>query len=498
MRPFIVVALLLLAALPRHPELVEGQAPNANRSPQAVITTAAHITPDARQLEWQHEELTAFIHFGPNTFTNREWGTGKEDPDVFNPSSLDTDQWARSLKEAGFKKVILVTKHHDGFVLWPSRYTRHSVKSSRWRGGRGDLVGAFVASAHKYGLKVGFYLSPADLYQAQPGGVFANGSAKKPREIPTLTAGDNRRPARRFHFDLDDYNAYYLNELYELLTQYGPVEEVWFDGANPLKDSGRVQPYDFTAWYTVVHALQPNAVIFPIDLNWVGNEEGHARLSQWSVIPLTGPPVADQSTHVVDPTSDALGNDATLTNPKTRLLRWMPSECDVPLEPGWFWHPRAQPKSLGALQGIYFASIGRNCQLLLDVPPDRSGRFDAADIARLQQFHSWIRDAFANDLARGAIRHESVDGARATDTFSLERSVMIRTIELRERIADGQRIARFAVDARDGSTWRQIASGTTVGYKRLLQLQKPVETNGVRVRILDARDTPELAGLALY
>lgn len=466
--------------------------------PQTIIRTAAHLTPAPRQLEWQREELTAFIHFGPNTFTDREWGTGREDPRVFRPSDVDTGQWARTLRDAGFRKVILVTKHHDGFVLWPTRYTKHSIAFSAWRGDHADLVGAFVRSAHKYGLLVGFYLSPADLNQALRGGAFANGSAPKERTIPTLVPGDTRRPARVFHFKLDDYNAYYLNELYELLTQYGPVEEVWFDGANPLKGSGRVQQYDFSAWFALVRALQPRAVIFPIDLNWVGNENGQARRSQWSVVPLTAPPVADQSTHAVDPGSPDLGSDATLTNPKTKLLRWMPSECDVPLERGWFWHPNAPPKSLTQLQTIYYDSVGRNCQLLLDVPPDRRGRFDERDVARLLAFGAWLHSTFSDDLARSAKLQARVNGTRGVFTLTLRRPAGVRIIALQEEIRVGQRVEEFAVDADDGGGWRAIARGTTIGYKRLLRLPSSVVAARVRVRVLSARDTPHLARIALY
>ncbi len=466
--------------------------------PQTIIRTAGRLAPAPRQLEWQREELTAFIHFGPNTFTNREWGTGREDPGVFRPADVDTDQWARTLHDAGFKKVILVTKHHDGFVLWPTRYTKHSITFSPWLGGHGDLVGAFVRSARKYGLLIGFYLSPADLNQALPGGTFANGSARKERTIPTLVPGDTRRPRRVFHFKLDDYNAYYLNELYELLTQYGPVEEVWFDGANPLKGSGRVQPYDFHAWFALVRALQPRAVIFPIDINWVGNENGQARLSQWSVVPLTAAPVADQSTHAVDPSSPELGSDATLTNPKTKLLRWMPSECDVPLERGWFWHPNAPPKSPAALQAIYYDSVGRNCQLLLDVPPDRRGRFDAADSSRLLALGRWVRSTFADDLTRGAQMEARISGTRGVFTLSLPEPAAVRIIALQEQFSLGQRVEEFAVDAQAQGQWRTVARGTTIGYKRLLRLPGIIVASGVRVRVLSARDTPHLARIALY
>jgi alpha-L-fucosidase len=455
-------------------------------SPQNIVRDAGRLAPAPRQLAWQHEELTAFIHFGPNTFTGREWGTGRENPRAFDPSSLDTDQWARTLKAAGFKKVILVTKHHDGFVLWPTRYTKHSIASSKWNGGHGDVVRSFVRSAHKYGLLVGFYLSPADLYQAQPGGAYANGSTPKPRTIPALVPGDKRHPKRFFHFVLDDYNAYYLNELYELLTQYGPVEEVWFDGANPLAGSGRIERYDFADWIAMVRALQPNAVIFPIDVNWVGNEQGIARTSQWSAIPLTGPPVPTQATHVVDPSSPDLGDDATLTDPKTKLLRWMPSECDVPLEKGWFWHPHSPPKSLAQLETIYEDSVGRNCQLLLDVAPDRRGRFDTADVQRVEQFGAWVRQTFGRDLASGTL------------TLRAPHPVRAKYVVLQEDIRYGQRVERFAVEARSPSGWQTIARGTTIGYKRILPLPGLVTTERLRIRILAARDTPHISRIALY
>ncbi|MGZ3498979.1 MAG: alpha-L-fucosidase [Vulcanimicrobiaceae bacterium] len=448
---------------------------------------AAHVVPTPNQLEWQREGLTAFIHFGPNTFDGREWGTGAENPRLFDPSGVDTDQWMRTLRDAGFEKVILVTKHHDGFVLWPTRYTDHSVKASPWRNGRGDLVAEFVRSARKYGLAVGFYLSPADLYQARPGGAYANGSTARTATIPTLVTGDRRRPARVFHFKLDDYNRYYLNELYELLTQYGPVEEVWFDGANPLASSGRVEHYAFDDWYGMVHALQPHAVVFPIDVNWVGNELGEARTSQWSVLPFSGTPRPDQSTHVVDPGDPQLGSVATLMNPKTKLLAWTPSECDSRLEKTWFWHAHQPPKTLAELQDLYFTSVGRNCQLLLDVPPDTAGVFDAADVARLHEFGAWIRSEFGEPAAQR-------DGVLLT----LSKPVTFRTIELQERIADGQHIARFAVDAWSNGDWREIARGTTVGYERLLRLPAPVTSARVRVRILEARATPALARIALY
>lgn len=439
---------------------------SANAPRTGVVRKAAQIAPTARQTAWQREELTAFIHFGPDTYTGREIGLGTEPPSIVDPKNLDTDQWIRELKNAGFRKAILVTKHHDGLALWPTRYTKYHANV--------DVVGSFVRSARKYGMAIGFYLSPADLHEAQPGGRYANGSAPRESSIG------------RFRFNVDDYNRYYLHTLYELLTQYGPVEEVWLDGFNPLKD--RKQAYDFTDWYKLIRALQPNAVIFGgPDIGWVGDEDGVARKTQWSVMAFTGTPVPNQLTALRDPTSPQLGGREDLTDPKTRELRWYPSECDARLESTWFWHPHQPPKTLAQLQQMYYTSAGRNCQLLLDVPPDQSGRFDAADVKRLREFGAWVRGEFGRALASSS--HGEI---------ALQRPVRFQTIGLQEDIAQGQRVERFTVEARQGTSWREIASGTTIGYKRLLRLPSPVTASHIRVRILQSRATPHLLRLSLY
>jgi alpha-L-fucosidase len=459
-------------------------APGANR--QDVVRDAAHVTPAARQLAWQHEEFTAFIHFGPNTYTGREVGDGTESPSIVDPAKFDPDQWMRAFKDGGISKVILVAKHHDGMVLWPSRYTKHSIAYSRWRGGHGDIVGDFVKAAHTYGIGVGLYLSPADIHEAASGGTYADGSKPRPTVIPTLVKGDTRRPSHFFHFVLDDYNRYYMNTLYELLTQYGPIQEVWFDGANP---TSRSEPYAFQDWYAMVRALQPNAVIFNgPDVNWVGNENGVARETQWSVVAFTttGPPTPD-SGELIDRSAPSIGGRSDLLDPRTRQLIWYPSECDAHIESTWFWHPNQPPKSLADLQKMYYESVGRNCQLLLDVPPDTDGLLDAADVARLHEFGAWIRSEFGHPLAE------------ATGTeVRLDDPVTTGTVGLQERIEDGQRVERFVVEAREIGAWHTIAQGTTIGYKRLLKLPRPITTSDVRVRILQSRDTPEIANLALY
>jgi alpha-L-fucosidase len=451
------------------------------------VREAAHVTPTQRQLAWQHDEFTAFIHFGPNTYTGREVGNGKESPSIVDPVKFDPDQWMRAFKDAGIGKVILIAKHHDGMVLWPSRYTKHSIRYSRWRSAYGDIVGDFVKAAHKYGMSVGLYLSPADIHESFPGGTYANGSKPRPAVIPTLVQGDTRKPTHVFHFMLDDYNRYYMNTLYELLTQYGPIQEVWFDGANP---TDRAEPYAYQDWYALVRALRPNAVIFNgPDVNWVGNENGVARKTQWSVVAFTTAqsPIPDATTELRDRSAEDVGGRADLLDPRTRQLVWYPAECDARLEATWFWHPNQPPKSLAELQKMYYASVGRNCQLLLDVPPDRDGLLDHADVARLHEFGAWIRNEFGHPVAQAGSAE-----IRENDPFTFG------TVGLQERIEDGQRIERFVVDAQVNGAWQKIAEGTTIGYKRLIKLSHSVTASAVRVRILQSRDVPEIADLAVY
>ena len=483
-----------LLGLPAADAAGNGVAVHPNEPASAVIAAAGHVVPSPVQLRWQRRELTAFIHYGPNTYTGLEIGTGTESPNIVAPHRLDTDQWVRVLKNAGFSEIMLVTKHHDGLVLWPTRYSHYSVKYSTWRDGKGDIVGDFVKSAHKYGMAVAFYLSPADIHEGLAGGTYANGSKPKPVTIPTLVPGDTRRPARTFHFVEDDYNAYYMNTLYELLTQYGPVDEFFFDGFNPLKD--RKQHYAFDDWYKLVRALQPNAAMFGgPDVNWVGNEDGYARETQWSVVPFTAPPVPTQATHVLDPADPDAGNRASLVDPKTRLIQWYPSLCDARLEKTWFWHPDQPPKSLDDLEKMYYGSVGRNCVLILDVPPDQHGRFDDADVVRLGQFGAWLRAHLTHDLAAHVTSAPSSDGT----VYDLHGAVRFQTIGLRENIAAGQRIEEFTVDAdAPGGGWQQVAHGTTIGARRLLRLDAPATAHRLRLRILQSRATPEPVRLALY
>ncbi|MFD1050532.1 alpha-L-fucosidase, partial [Kibdelosporangium lantanae] len=245
-------------------------------SAATIIANAANVVPSARQLAWERAEQMAFIHFGVNTFDGREWGTGTEDPNIFTPTGLNTDQWASSLKDNGFKGAVLTAKHHDGFLLFPSKASTFGVASDRaWQGGNGDVVRNFADSMHRAGLKVGIYLSPADLHENQPGGKFANGSPARAVTIPSDPAEVVN--GITFHLNSDDYNTYYENTLYELMSRYGGIDELWLDGANP---TGRNQPYNFSDWIRIVRGLQPNAAIENDggpDIRWVGNENGYAR-----------------------------------------------------------------------------------------------------------------------------------------------------------------------------------------------------------------------------
>ena len=329
-------------------------------SAATIISNAGSVVPSPRQLAWQRLEQTAFLHFGVNTYDNQQVGTGTEDPNIFQPTSLNTDQWVSSLKNAGFTEAVLTVKHHDGFLLYPSRYSTFDVGSSSWQGGTGDVVRSFTTSAHNAGMKVGLYVSPADLHEAQAGGRFANGSAASARTIPTNAA--DIVGGRTFSVNADDYNTYFMNSLYEILTRYGTVDEVWWDGAKP---TGRAQPYDYANWIRIVRSLQPNATMFQdIDVRWVGNEDGVGRQSEWSPIPLrySGgaggaadqfiPPTTEPG--AADKGSDSIlgqrGNDGTSA---WNLLRWAPAECDTSMmNGGYFWFPGVTATSTTPRSGV--------------------------------------------------------------------------------------------------------------------------------------------------
>ncbi|MDQ0766032.1 alpha-L-fucosidase [Streptomyces canus] len=461
-----------------------------------LVRTASHVRPTARQIAWQSLERTAFLHFGVNTFTGLEWGTGDEDPDVFQPTGLDTDQWAAALKDGGFRLAILTVKHHDGFVLYPSRYTDHSVASSSWRDGQGDVLRSFSESMRRHGLKVGVYISPADENQYLHG-VYANGSARSPRTIPTLVADDDRTPDRFHTLDATDYGAHMLNTLYEVLTEYGPVDEVWFDGAQGHIPPEKVESYDWDSWYTLVRTLAPDAAIAVTgpDLRWVGNESGMAREDEWSVIPVKENQYGRTDWAMSYDTPDE-GSRAALVKaqPATDYLQWWPAECDVSIRDGWFYHADQQPKSVDYLTEIYFGSVGRNAVLLLNVPPDTEGLLHGTDVVRLREFRERIERELPQDLtARG--RTTSAPG-RVTVDLGTEHEV--DRIRLAEDIRHGQQVESFVVEAFRDGTWTEVTGAGTVGASRILLLSAPVRARRWRLRVTQARSAVQIKEFGLY
>lgn len=438
--------------------------------------------PTARQLDWQRSELSLFLHFGMNTFTNREWGMGNEDPKLFAPAKFSPRQWTRVAREAGFKAVILTAKHHDGFSLWPSRYTDHDVSSSRWMNGNGDVVRALVEAASQDGMRVGLYLSPWDMHEP--------------------TYGDN-----------DGYNRFYMGQLRELLSNYGPLAEVWFDGAKG--EDAKDMAYDFDAYWSLVRQLQPNAVLFSDagpDVRWIGNEHGFAGETNWSTYDRSKVGIGMHGIQDYLNTGEAEAPD------------WVPGECDVSIREGWFYHPDQKPKSLEELMEIYFKSVGRNCVLLLNVPPNPDGRLDDADVSRLRELKAVVEQIFAVDLASDASATSSdvrggsseydpskvLDGSldtfwagspgKQTGTVELELNgeKTFDVIRLQEPIQLGQRVAAYRIEAWHGGTWNEITKGTTIGHKKLDRLPRPVTTHRVRFVIEKALAEPLIAEIGLH
>jgi alpha-L-fucosidase len=450
--------------------------------------------PSARQLAWHDMEVYGFLHFSINTFTDKEWGYGDESPDLFRPEAFDAGQIVRTAKAAGMKGLILTAKHHDGFCLWPSRFTEHSVKNSAWQNGRGDVVKAVSEACRRQGLKFGVYLSPWDRNHAAYG-----------------------RP---------EYITYYRNQLRELLTGYGPIFEVWFDGANGgdgyyggARETRRIDNrtyYDWDNTWRLVRELQPDACIFSDagpDVRWVGNEAGRAGDPCWPTIRLDGlhPGRADP---------------AYLNRGDRNGDRWVPAEVDVSIRPGWFYHPAqdGKVKTADQLSRIYYESVGRGCNLLLNIPPDRRGQIHPKDAGVLREWRRLLDATFAEDLARrrakagasntrgGDVRFapaRAIDGKRntywATDddavapelTLEFRKPVTFSVVRLREYLPLGQRVDGFALDVWTEGSWREFARGTAIGNQRLVRTA-PITSNRVRLRITSASACPAIAEFGLF
>lgn len=412
---------------------------------------SARPVPTPSQLAWQRAELAMFTHFGVNTFTDREWGDGTESPAIFNPARFDARQWARTARSSGFRSIVLTAKHHDGFCLWPSAQTTHSVASSPWREGKGDVVRDVAAACAAEKIGLGVYLSPWD------------------RHEPTYGSGA-------------PYMDYYCAQLEELLTRYGKVVEVWFDGANGEGPNGRRQHYDWPRIHSLVRRLQPEAVMFSDagpDVRWIGNEKGVAGETCWSTIDPASVPYAGYDAPNVGELLQRGDRDGSV---------WRPGETDVSIRPGWFWHPSedAKVRTAADLMALYFSSVGRNSKLLLNVPPTRDGLLHDADVRAVRAFGERRRAMLARDYAKGARATAPGVGARhlidgdpdtfwsapeastdATIEFTLRAAATCNVVRLQEAIAYGQVVEGWRLECETRGTFREVARGTTIGCTRL-------------------------------
>lgn len=473
-------------------------------SRETIIDKAAHIVPTPNQLSALQNEFIAFIHFGPNTFTRMEWGNGKEDPRIFDLKELDTDQWCEAMKAAGMKMVLLTVKHHDGFVLWQSRYTRHGIMSTGFRDGQGDILKDLSESCQKYGLKLGIYLSPADLYQIEnPEGLYGNLSPYTRRTIPREMPGRPFKNKTRFEFVVDDYNEYFLNQLFEVLTEYGPIHEVWFDGAHPKRKGG--QTYNYAAWKKLIKTLAPEAVIFGReDIRWCGNEAGKTRKTEWNVIPYAENP--DTATHFPDMTGGDLGSREQLY--KGKYLHYQQAETNTSIRAGWFYRDdtRQQVRSTDDVFDIYERSVGGNSTFLLNIPPNREGRFSDTDVKVLKETGERIRNTYGTNLLQGARGPKKVlDGKNKTYVkvkkpiiLTCPAPITFNRLVLQEAIGtNSERVEEHAVDAWINGAWKEVAHATNIGYKRILRFPKTT-TDKIRIRITASRLTPALCNISAH
>jgi alpha-L-fucosidase len=466
-----------------------------------IINKAAFVVPTSRQSSWQDLEFTCFIHFTVNTFTGREWGDGKEDPAIFNPTDLNVNQWVNVAKDAGMKLIILTCKHHDGFCLWPSKTTEHSIKNSPYKNGKGDIVKELSEACRQAGLKFGVYLSPWDRNCADYG----------------------NSPV---------YNEFFRNQLRELLSNYGEISEVWFDGACGEGINGNKQVYDWNSYYKIIREFQPNAVISTMgpDVRWVGNEGGLGRETEWAVLPLkagnldviTNNSQKDEKEPVFEP-KDRIGGDLGSREIiiGAKSLVWYPSEVDVSIRPGWFYHENQDSlvKSPEELVNIYYQSVGRNSVLLLNIPPDKRGRIHEKDVAALQGMRQILDDTFKENFLSGAKISEndggnnsatnSIDNNKetyfitqegvftSTLNMELDQSISVNVLMLQEYIKKGQRIERFILEYLEGGQWKEACKGTTIGYKRLIRFPE-IASSKFRLQILQSRDCPMISEIGLF
>lgn len=460
----------------------------------------ANVRPSSRQLAWQRMEMYAFVHFGMNTMTDREWGLGHEDPARFNPSNVDVDQWMSALEAGGMTGVILTCKHHDGFCLWPSKLTAHTIAASPWRNGEGDLVRDVSEAARRHGMKFGVYLSPWDRTEA----TYGRGKA---------------------------YDDFYVGQLTELLTRYGPIFSVWLDGANGEGENGKTQYYDWNRYYNVIRSLQPDAVISVCgpDVRWAGNEAGHVRENEWSVVPtrLRSAELTMENSQREDDASfalavrsqnDDLGSRAAVAK-YGDALSWYPAEVDTSIRPGWFYHQYEDDKVKNADQlfKLWLSAVGGNSSLLLNVPPSPEGRFAEPDVQaleglgrRIKAFRNALSESLFDVSATSSIEHVSHLIDERNDTYwqpsendaapaimlNFPELTEINTIVIEEAIEWGQRIEHLQVAGilPDG-TEQPLAQAGTVGYRRILRF-RDTEVSAITIYLDGARMRPMISRVA--
>ena len=425
--------------------------------------------PSPRQLRWHELEVYSFLHFTVNTFTDREWGNGDEAPSLFNPTAFDADAIVSALKAGGMKGVILTCKHHDGFCLWPTKTTDHCIRQSSWRQGKGDVVREISEAANRAGLRFGIYVSPWDRNNANYG---------RPQYLET-----------------------YREQLRELLTGYGPIFEVWHDGANGgtgyyggANEKRTIDKRSYYGWpktWDMIRSLQPDAVIFSDvgpDIRWVGNEKGFANETCWETydpVGMDGGPASP---------GDVRAKDSGAGTPHGS--HWLPAECDVSIRPGWFWHAKEDDrvKTPAQLMDLYYRSVGRGASFLLNVPPDRRGLLGENDVASLRGFGERLRATFGQNLAAGAKMVTKPPGA----VLDFRQPVSFNVIRLRENIRLGQRVDAFALDTWKEGAWQEFANGTSIGACRLVKLPDALTTTRLRLRITASAATPVISELGVY
>jgi alpha-L-fucosidase len=443
------------------------------------LKIAANIKPDHTQLARLRETpFYAFVHFSPNTYTNLEWGDGTEDPAIFNPTELDCEQWVKAIKSAGMKGLILTAKHHDGFCLWQTKYTEHSMKNSPYKNGKGDIVKECADACRKHGINFGFYLSPWDRNSKLYG--------------------------------TDEYNDYYVNQLTELLTNYGEIFHVWFDNACGEGPNGKKQVYDFDRYLKTIRKYQPNATFFNDKggMRWCGNESGTAAHAQWCVVPYELCSISEHKTEVeplMEGDLDGIRNsDAILGSISnimySKALTFCPSETDMSIRPGWFYHENEEPHSLDRLFGTYLRTVGGNTTFNLNIPPMPNGKFNEKDVKRLKELGDKINTEFAVNLAEDAeiSENKKQDSYQTEFIVKLKKKQPLKYIELAETIAEGQKVEAFRIYSKtDDGFWNFEEHGTTIGSRKIIVLDNVI-TDELKVQITSARDVVKMDWVKVY